>query len=360
MQAMLFNLQKCSNKSMSRQSKIFSYVTVSRWSISFTIFAFFVFGGFLIAPSGADAAINSTAECLADSNNVCKYDGAFPVPSSDYNIVGLCDKHGADQSDDRCFQKKPDCAAPSSCKTTCDSATEDVDTSHVCSGSQFCCKPKAAQTSCTAPSSCKTACDSATEDPDTGKTCSGSQVCCKPKTVGGGPQSISFANPLAYDTVDDVLGGLLNALQGIIVTLSIIFIVIGAVLYIISAGDSKKIETAKAAITAAMIGLALGIAAPAFLKEISTILNWTAPSYPTYGTQLSLSEILINVLNFLLGVVGILSIIILVIGALMYLTAAGDENRIEDGKKAVTYSVIGITLALAAMVIVRQIAAFFG
>jgi heme O synthase-like polyprenyltransferase len=73
----------------------------------------------------------------------------------------------------------------------------------------------------------------------------------------------------------------------------------------------------------------------------------------------TLSEIALKVLNFLLGMAGILTLIMLVVGGIVYLTSAGDEERIEWGKKTFTYSVIGIIIVLSAMVIVRQVAVFF-
>lgn len=170
--------------------------------------------------------------------------------------------------------------------------------------------------------------------------------------------TISFANPLNFKTFEDVIGSLLNSLQGIIVTLSLIFIVVGAIFYITSAGDQKRMETAKSAVTASVIGLAIGIAAPSFLREISDILRWN-PTNPDVASATSLTQIVLNVLNFLLSIVGILAVIMLVVGAIMYLTAAGDENRIDSGKNIVKYSILGIIIALAAMVIVRQVASFF-
>lgn len=118
-------------------------------------------------------------------------------------------------------------------------------------------------------------------------------------------------------------------------------------------------KTAKGAITAAMIGLAIGLAAPSFLKEIGTVLGWGAVSSTAVAGAATLSQIATSVLNFLLSIVGVLAIIMLVVGAIMYLTAAGDEDRIDTGKKIVTYSIIGIAVALSALVIVSQIAAFF-
>ena len=71
---------------------------------------------------------------------------------------------------------------------------------------------------------------------------------------------------------------------------------------------------------------------------------------------LSLLEIAANVLNLLLSILGIIAIISLVIGGGMYLTAYGDEKRIDTAKQIVKYSIIGIIVALGALVIVKQIA----
>lgn len=181
-------------------------------------------------------------------------------------------------------------------------------------------------------------------------------------TPTAGSTTVSFANPLRFNTVNELLTSLLTFLQTFIVMLALIFIIIGALLYVTSAGNDGRMETAKKCILGAVIGLALGIAAPAFLREISSILGWTAgpASLPAgVGTSLSLLQIATNVLNFLLTVIGILAIIMLVIGGMMYLLAAGDEDRIDKGKKIVKYSIIGIIIALGSMVLVRQLAAFF-
>ncbi len=178
----------------------------------------------------------------------------------------------------------------------------------------------------------------------------------------GGTISVSISNPLSYTTVNGLLGRVLTFLQSFIVILSLIFIIIGAFMYITSGGESGRIETAKKCITAALIGLAIGIAAPAFLRQISEILGWTGPdaALPAgVGTSLTLIQIATNLLNFLLSIVGVVALIMLVVGAFMYLTAAGEEDRIDTGKSIVKYSIIGIAVALAALVLVRQVASFF-
>lgn len=173
--------------------------------------------------------------------------------------------------------------------------------------------------------------------------------------------SLSFAqefpNPLQYDTMEEVLTVILDRLRGIIAIISIIFIVIGGLLYMTSAGNESRMTMAKGAILASIIGLAIGIAAPSFVLEIYTALGST--SVPAAASGPTISEIAMNVLNFLLGIIGIIAIIMLVAAGMMYLTAAGSESRIETAKNMTKWSIVGITIALASLIIVKQIASFF-
>ena len=174
----------------------------------------------------------------------------------------------------------------------------------------------------------------------------------------GTVSAAQYINPLKFDTFEGVLGSALSTMQNMIVVLAIIFIVVGAVLYITSAGNESRMSTAKSAITAAMIGLALGIAAPSFLREISGALGWGAVDAAIAAAP-TLTSVALKVLNFLLSITGILAIIMMVIGGLMYLTAGGDESKAEIGKKIVTYAVIGVIVSLGSLVIVTQIVKFF-
>lgn len=178
------------------------------------------------------------------------------------------------------------------------------------------------------------------------------------KSSGGSYQSsgsTNFTNPLGnINTVEAFLGNIMVAVQRIIVTLALITITIGALMYVTSFGG-KQIEKAKEAITAALVGLALAIAAPSMLKELANVLGWGG-SVPA---ALTLSEIAIRVLNFLLGIFGIVSLIMMIIGASLYLTSAGDKDRIGKGKDIFKYSILGVVIAMSSMILIRQIAAFF-
>ncbi|NTV41528.1 MAG: hypothetical protein HGA61_04650 [Candidatus Moranbacteria bacterium] len=207
---------------------------------------------------------------------------------------------------------------------------------------------------------------------ESGKTADGTPAlymdCCVPSSAGNGSGNLAstsspggsteFTNPLKFTTVEEFLNSILGAVQKIIVTLSLVAIVVGALIYVTSFGAEKQITLAKNAITAALVGLAIGVAAPSMLKELAGILNWTSTDSKVTGA-LSLSAIAIKVLNFLLGIFGVLSLIMMILGASLYLTSAGEEDRIKKGKDIFKYSVLGVVIAMSAMILVRQIAKFF-
>jgi hypothetical protein len=252
------------------------------------------------------------------------------------------------------------------CQPSTNCPAANTDTSGSCTGGGICCLTTGSSSSGgPAPVTCTGSCVPAGGScPSTmsvlSQTCPlATQMCCG-VAPGGAPGTVNFINPLVFSDVNSLLSTVLTFLQRLIVTLSLIFIIVGAFMYISSAGNAALLGTAKLTILGALIGLALGIAAPAFFREIATILGWTGFTAPAgVGTSLSLLQIATNVLSFLLSLIGVVSLIMLIVGAFMYLTAAGDENRIDTGKKIVLYSIIGITVALAALVLVRQVALFF-
>jgi hypothetical protein len=66
--------------------------------------------------------------------------------------------------------------------------------------------------------------------------------------------------------------------------------------------------------------------------------------------QSSVFDIISNLMYWLLMIVGVIGVIGFAIAGILYLTAAGDEGRIETAKRAMMYSIIGIIVALAGLV----------
>ncbi len=164
-----------------------------------------------------------------------------------------------------------------------------------------------------------------------------------------------FQNPIDFTSVDGLLDHILDTIKKIVGILAVVMIVIGGIIYITSAGDQGRVQLAKTAVTSAIIGLALAVAAPTFLFEIYTVLGGTEASAVSEGTK-PLSEILEGVLDVLLGIIGTLSVLMLVIGGVMYITAAGEESRADTAKKTIKYAIIGLIVAILSLTIVHVVA----
>lgn len=65
--------------------------------------------------------------------------------------------------------------------------------------------------------------------------------------------------------------------------------------------------------------------------------------------------VLTNVLTWLLGIIGILGLMAFVISGIQYLLASSNEELAETAKKNMTYSILGIVVALSGFVIIQAI-----
>lgn len=170
---------------------------------------------------------------------------------------------------------------------------------------------------------------------------------------------VTFTNPLSgISDANSLFLVLLTYLRNIVVLIALVIFVFGAVRYIASAGNDSMMTGAKDAMWAAAVGMAIAIAAPTFLKEIGNILGWDV-SNTSVASAPTLAAILTKTLKFLLSITGILAIIMIVVGGLMNLTSAGDEERAKAGTSVVKYAVIGLICVFAALLLLQQIAKLF-
>jgi len=168
---------------------------------------------------------------------------------------------------------------------------------------------------------------------------------------------ITFTNPLAFPTVEALLTNVLTTIQMMIGVLAIVFMVVGGIIYITSAGDERRTSMAKTAIWAAIIGVSLAFAAPSFLKEIYDVMNVSPAVVPKAAMAAkTLSEIILNVLKSLMSFIGGLSVLMIVVGGVIYITSAGDERHSEMGKNTVKYAVVGIVIAIVSLVVIKALA----
>ena len=93
-------------------------------------------------------------------------------------------------------------------------------------------------------------------------------------------------------------------------------------------------------------------------KFLSLWSIWCLPSLARAGVisdAPSLADVLLNVLDFVLSIVGIIAILSLALSGVLYIASGGDASQAEKAKRYAGASVIGLLIALGALIIVRQI-----
>ena len=73
------------------------------------------------------------------------------------------------------------------------------------------------------------------------------------------------------------------------------------------------------------------------------------------GGQGSLRQLILTFLNFFLGFLGLISVIMIIYGGILYVTAAGEQERVDKGKKIIMYAIVGIVIILLAFALVNTI-----
>lgn len=63
----------------------------------------------------------------------------------------------------------------------------------------------------------------------------------------------------------------------------------------------------------------------------------------SYG---SIQEVIGGVTNWVLGIAAGITILFLIVGGIYYITAAGDDKQMEEGKKIINYAIIGLIVIL--------------
>jgi len=66
-------------------------------------------------------------------------------------------------------------------------------------------------------------------------------------------------------------------------------------------------------------------------------------------------EIAANVINVILGFLGIIAVIIILAGGFKWMTAGGNQDKVDEAKKLMAAGVIGLVIVLAAFGIARFI-----
>ncbi len=68
-----------------------------------------------------------------------------------------------------------------------------------------------------------------------------------------------------------------------------------------------------------------------------------------------LREFILKIVNFALGFLGLIAVVIIIYGGVLYVTAAGDTEKTDKGKKAILYATVGLLIVLGSFAFVNTV-----
>jgi hypothetical protein len=79
-------------------------------------------------------------------------------------------------------------------------------------------------------------------------------------------------------------------------------------------------------------------------------LDWIGRIDTVSGT---LDSWVINVLNFVIGLAALVAVGMLIAAGYLYITAGGDEGKVEKATKTLTFAIIGLVVCFIAVILVQ-------
>lgn len=94
--------------------------------------------------------------------------------------------------------------------------------------------------------------------------------------------------------------------------------------------------------------------APGLLPAVARAQGGLSGVPPPTGTATGdLAQVILRIINYVLAIVGIVALAYLVYGGFMYITSAGNEDKVEAAKQIIINAVIGIVVIGVAAAIVN-------
>lgn len=117
----------------------------------------------------------------------------------------------------------------------------------------------------------------------------------------------------------------------------------------------------KLALRTSSLLAAFGVyASNAFAQSAAFFDNPQGGTAPTAAAQGTLGQNVTLIINYFLGVLGLIAVAMLIYAGVMMVTAGGDDQQVGKARKIITYAIIGIVIILLSWTIVTFVTSALG
>lgn len=172
-----------------------------------------------------------------------------------------------------------------------------------------------------------------------------------------GPAGVNRTELMADEGFSTEVYGIVGFLKALVGTIAVLFIVLSSVRTLFTQGDEAEITKNRTSILWIGAGLILIAINEIIIKNIFII----PASQSDQITSSNIAQIVNtfgNVMKFLLGFVGVITLGILVYGAGTMIMNFGNDEVVTNAKKIITNAIVGILVILSAYVIVASLITF--
>ncbi len=127
----------------------------------------------------------------------------------------------------------------------------------------------------------------------------------------------------------------------------------GGYLYILSSGDPTKVTNGKKTLIHAFTGLAIVLLANVIMNTIRVVLldKGNLSSCATGPCVADPSAMVGGIIDWVIGISGVVALVFIFIGGISYMTSAGDANKVQKAKKTILYAAIGLAIVALSLAI---------
>ena len=101
------------------------------------------------------------------------------------------------------------------------------------------------------------------------------------------------------------------------------------------------------------LGISLLALAAFVVPVVAQAVSFEDPSQSLGLGTADLKSTVINIINWVLGLLGIIAVVMIIYAGFQWLTAGGNEDKVSSAKKIISAAVVGLIIILLAWAIVN-------